>query len=115
MSISPEDRERRALAKARKPWHDVINECQSFATARGLKCEVRDPRSPQYQICRLTGDGVRLVVYPHRAPGMHYVARARDENSRDKDAAKRMLIEMGFYVKHKLHWFMYQEERQSTP
>lgn len=98
--------QRRALSRARKPWLEVIDDCQKVAYDLGLSIELRDPRAPHWQICLLTKLGVRIVVYPYRANRSHQFPRARDENSQDKQAADEVMRALAFHVRNK-PWFSF--------
>lgn len=91
----------RTLNKARKPWLEVIARMEAFAAAEGLACELRNPGTPEYQIVRLTGEGVRLIVYPHttRSTGNQH-ARVRTENSTDLVRAAELMGRMILTVKN---------------
>lgn len=84
-------------------WLDVRKRVQDFATGYELKVEFRNPESPTYQIAALRGDGVRLVVYPHKtkSTGNKHV-RIRDENSANPALARQLMIASGFTIKIKV-------------
>ena len=96
------DKEQRALKKALKPWLDTIEWCKKIAEDFGLVCEVRDPRAPHYQIFKLSGPGVCIIVYPYKCPSASgHLPRARDQNSKDKAQATIILAALGLHVRNR--------------
>ena len=57
------------LTKAQKEWATEIGMLQAFAEKDGMAVELRNPEAPEYQLARLTCEGVRLVAYPHQTTG----------------------------------------------
>lgn len=91
------------------PWQAIRAKLAAFAETHGLTVEARNPGAPQYQIALLTKDGVRLVVYPHTTQSTgHCHARIRDENSRDKATADRLMALSGLWIKHRGAWTAYK-------
>ena len=88
------------LRRERKYWAEVTAKCVSFACAESLDFEQRNPCYPEYQICRLTSPGVRLVVYPHRSGNGSRHARVRNDNSKDLVAAALLVKKLGLAVKN---------------
>lgn len=87
------------LTKEQKKWSVEIAILREFAEREGLSVELRNPVHPEYQIARLTGEGVRLVVYPHTVSSTrNRHARVRNENSKDKSKAESILYRMGAFA-----------------
>lgn len=83
------------LTKHQKPWKDEIAMLYAIAEREGLSIELRNPVAPEYQIARLTCDGVCIVVYPHTTRStFNQHARVRDENSKDKEKAEAIMYRM---------------------
>jgi hypothetical protein len=96
----------RALLKARKEWSDTIALVQQFAAEHHLTVELRNPSAPEYQIARLTGEGVRLIVYPHQQTNGTRHARIRSENSADVAKAETLMVASGMHVNNRPDiWF----------
>lgn len=55
-----------------------------------LGCTV-ERSAAMYEVAKVKGDGVALVIYPHRTTAGHYHLRVRDNNSKDKAKAARVL------------------------
>lgn len=86
------------------PWQPVRDRIADFAARYGLAVEARSPAAPQYQVALLTGDSVRLVVYPATSTTGSQHARIRDENSRDKTEAERLMALSGLWIRNKGSW-----------
>lgn len=65
-------------------WIDQIRKALWAANAQGI--ELKLSRS-DYQLARIIGKGVRLVLYPHRSTSGNYHVRIRNENSSNKALA----------------------------
>ena len=57
-------RQERLEKRIRAEWRPLLEKMQAVAQEHGMQIEERNPCAPEYQICRMTCDGVRLVVYP---------------------------------------------------
>jgi hypothetical protein len=82
------------LTKAQKEWATEIGILRAFAEKDGLTVELRNPEAPEYQLARLTCDGVRLIAYPHRTTAGNYHIRIRNENSKDRAKAQTIMEHM---------------------
>lgn len=48
--------------------------------------------SAMFEIAKVKGDGVSLVIYPHKTSANNYHARVRDNGSKDKAKALQVMI-----------------------
>lgn len=73
------------------PWQEEVD----YATAicAPLGCTV-ERSSHDYEVATVRGDGVQLVIYPHKTTAGHHHARVRDNGSKDKPAARRVMLAM---------------------
>lgn len=77
-------------------WRDELALAYAFAMREGLTFELR---AAAYQVARLTGDGVRILIYPHKTKSTGNVSlRVRDENSKDPDRADDLMVAMDALV-----------------
>lgn len=73
------------------PWQNEVDLAVAICTPFGCVVE----RSPHdYEIATVRGDGVQLVIYPHRTTAGHHHARVRDNGSKDKIAARTVMLAM---------------------
>lgn len=99
MGLTVEQRRRRDEDQFWEPW---FNKLTSFACDQSLAIERRNTLHPEYQLALLTGDGVRLIAYPHRTKSTgNRSCRIRDENSHDKKKAAALMVASGLYVKQR--------------
>jgi hypothetical protein len=56
-----------------------------------LGCAV-ERSSADYEIAKVKGDGVSLVIYPHRTTAGNHHARVRDNGSKNKLQADRVMV-----------------------
>lgn len=83
------------LTKEQAKWKHSIEWLTSFAEREGMAIELRNPSHPEYQIARLTCDGVRLVAYPHTVSStLNQHCRVRNENSNDKEKAAAIMARL---------------------
>lgn len=78
-----------AKRKRLPPWHRSYWESDLALAAPVLArhgCALEDVTA-DYQTARIVGDGVRLVIYPHRTSAGNYHLRLRDEGSAKPMAA----------------------------
>lgn len=64
----------------------LMNEKEQMALAEKIALENNcsiEPGADQYQTAKIVGDGVKLVIYPHKSTAGNYHLRIRDENSKD--------------------------------
>jgi len=76
--------------KPRKnPWQDEIDLAVAICSALG--CQV-EPSAAAYEIAKVSGDGVQLIIYPHTVKSTrNQHARVRDNGSKDKSRALRVM------------------------
>lgn len=79
------------LTKEQKPWRESINVLKAFAEKLGLTVELRNPSCPEYQLARLTCDGVRLIAYPHKTTAGNHHVRIRNEHSKNVAKATEIM------------------------
>jgi hypothetical protein len=86
-------------------WADDLKIADGFAQAYGLTLQLTDA---DYQVAKLVGRGVRLVLYPHKTSAGHHHLRVRDENSSDKALAQKLMALLdyaaGFNCTFSFHW-----------
>ena len=75
---------RRNLSKKVFNWGQDIEIVFDVAQRHGCHLE---PSTDEYIIAKIIGDGVRLVLYPHKTSAKNYHLRVRDENSKNPEAA----------------------------
>lgn len=94
-------KERRIRKEPRYDWSDVLTQMQTFAAENGLTVTPLNPGHPHYQIAKLKGEGVLLVVYPHttKSTGNQH-ARIRNEGSTNRDRARELIIKSGLTIKN---------------
>lgn len=79
------------MARAKK-WQDEIDYARQICAPLGCAVE---PSLHAYEIATVKGDGVQLIIYPHKTTGTGNVsARLRNNGSKDKAAARRVMIAM---------------------
>lgn len=72
----------------RHPWQDEIDWATTICAA--LSCTV-EISTADYEIAKVKGPGVSLVIYPHKTSARNHHARVRDNGSKDKRAADRVM------------------------
>lgn len=72
----------------RDPWKDEKAWAEQICTPLGYTVT---PSTAAYEIAKVHGPGVALVIYPHKTSASHHHARVRDNNSKDKAAAERVM------------------------
>lgn len=77
------------MAKAKSiPWQREFDWATQICAKHG--CQV-ERSSAQFEIAKVKGDGVSLVVYPHKTTAGHRHVRVRDNSSKDREAAARVM------------------------
>lgn len=77
-------------------WATELELAYAFAQREGLTFQLS---TAAYQVAKLTGDDVRIVIYPHRTKSTGNVSlRVRDENSRNTARADALLDAMDALV-----------------
>lgn len=67
--------------RRREPWADEMRWAEIILTPLG--CTVERSMA-DYEIAKVKGEGVSLVIYPHRTTALNHHARVRDNGSKDK-------------------------------
>jgi hypothetical protein len=76
------------MSAKRHPWQDEID--WATAICAPLACTV-ELSAADYEIAKVNGAGVSLVIYPHKTSARNHHARVRDNGSKDKRAADRVM------------------------
>lgn len=76
------------MSRNRDEWADEFKWATTICQNHG--CTVTRSTA-QYEIAKVIGPGVALVIYPHRTTAGNRHARVRDNNSKDKAAAEKVL------------------------
>jgi hypothetical protein len=77
-------------------WLEYLPEWRSRLEPLGCKVEISQCT---YEIAKVKGDGVSLVIYAHRSSNT-YNARIRDNGSKDKKAAAHAIAASKLWCKH---------------
>lgn len=73
-------------------WSEELDLAHGFAQREGLTFDLRDA---PYQVARLTGPTVCILIYPHKTKSTgHLSLRVRDENSADPNLADDLMAKM---------------------
>jgi len=78
----------RKRAGAHYVWSKELEVAYAFAVRQGLAFFLTDA---PYQVAKLIGDDVTLVIYPHKTSAGHRHLRVRNENSRNKPRALELM------------------------
>ena len=80
-------------------WAADLEVAFAFAAEHGLRFELA---TADYQVAKLIGDDVRLLIYPHKTPNTGNVSlRVRDENSRNQDRADDLMAALDAAVPYR--------------
>jgi hypothetical protein len=81
------------MAKSRRhPWQTEIDYATTICAKLGCTVAVSHH---DYEIAIVKGDGVQLVIYPHKTSTTSNIsARLRDNGSKDKSKARRVMLAM---------------------
>jgi hypothetical protein len=79
-------------AKKENPWLREIGWASTICEPLG--CEVAEADLSKYEIAKIKGDGVSLVIYPHTTSARNQHARVRDNGSKDKRKAALIMRAM---------------------
>jgi hypothetical protein len=71
------------------PWQQEFE--WAAAICAPLGCTVTRSEA-QFEIAKVSGEGIALIIYPHRTSAGNYHARVRDQNSKDAAKARRVMI-----------------------
>ncbi|WP_313103392.1 hypothetical protein [Brevundimonas sp.] len=73
-------------------WRNELELAHDFAMREGLTFELS---ATAYQVAKIIGPDVRIVIYPHRTKSTGNVSlRVRDENSKNPDRADDLMVAM---------------------
>lgn len=87
-----------------KTWKPHIVEWGKTVAPFG--CEIA--ASPHaYEIAKVTGAGVSLVIYPHKSTSGHRAARVRNNSSKDVERARQVIAALHLWCKEDCHLWMY--------
>lgn len=77
------------MAKNKKlPWQQEVDWATTICGP--LFCTV-ERSTADYEIAKVKGDGVSLVIYPHKSSAGHYHLRVRDNGSKRPQFAARVM------------------------
>ena len=82
------------FVEAAKHMRCTLNDLRNNEALLNKYCPVglRVERSEHaYEVWRINGEGVSLIVYPHRTSAGHYHLRIRNNGSQDKGRARALL------------------------
>jgi len=80
------------MKKKRHPWQEEIDYATTICAKLGCTVELS---SHDYEIATVKGEGVQLVIYPHKTSGTgNLSARLRDNGSKDKSKARHVMLAM---------------------
>lgn len=71
-----------------EPWRQEILWASQICAAFG--CNVYRSTA-DYEIAKVNGDGISLVIYPHRTTAGNYHVRVRDNGSKNRLGARRVM------------------------
>lgn len=87
-----------------KEWKPRLGEWRALVLPFG--CEVA--ASPHaYEIAKVSGPGVSLIIYPHKSTSGHHSARVRNNNSKDVELARKTIAALHLWCKEDCHLWMY--------
>jgi len=69
-------------------WKDDLDIAFAFAAENGVQLFLSDA---PYQVAKLVGDDVKLVIYPHKTTAFNYHLRIRDEGSKNRLRALQIM------------------------
>ena len=76
----------------RHPWKTELDYAVTICAALGCTVELS---THDYEIATVKGDGVQLLIYPHKTSSTRNIsARLRDNGSKDKNKARRVMLAM---------------------
>src|ERR1700744_4085952 len=71
-----------------EPWAQEVRWAKAICAL--LDCEVA-PSTAMFELAKIKGDGISLVLYPHKTSASNYHIRVRDNGSKDKVKADRVM------------------------
>lgn len=79
------------MGKKRDPWAEVMGYAETICAHLGLTIE---RSAHDYEIAKVKGPGVSLLIYPHRNSNGHLSARLRNNGSFDATNARTAMLAM---------------------
>jgi len=70
------------------PWAQEVDWATQICGQLGCLVE---RSAADYEIAKVKGDGVSLVIYPHKTTAGHYHVRVRDNGSKNPEQAARVM------------------------
>jgi len=70
------------------PWAQEVDWAMQICTQLGCTVE---RSAADYEIAKVKGDGVSLVIYPHKTTAGHHHARVRDNGSKNPVRAAEVM------------------------
>ncbi len=94
-------------------WDENLTEWRESVKPFG--CEIKRSTAA-YEIAKVIGPGVALIIYPHKSSRGHHAARVRNNNSKDIELSRQVIAALKLWCKEDCHLFMYgyQGPRPST-
>ncbi|AKR55742.1 hypothetical protein XM25_08010 [Devosia sp. H5989] len=78
------------MAAVSRRWKDEFGFAKTICSKLGCTVE---PSAHAYEIAKVKGEGISLVIYSHTTTSTrNKSARVRDNGSKDKEAARRVLL-----------------------
>lgn len=75
--------------RKRLPWAEEIGYAKTICAALGLTIA---RSSHDYEVAIIKGDGVQLLIYPHKNTNSNVSLRIRDNGSEDKAKGRAVMI-----------------------
>ena len=75
----------------REPWATELGYAETICNHLG--CVVARSQH-EYEVATVKSDGVSLIIYPHTSTQRHVSLRLRDNGSKDKTKARRIMLAM---------------------
>lgn len=76
------------MSKTFEPWAEEFG--WAVAICKPLGCTVEKSKA-MFELATVKGDGVSLVIYPHRTTAGNYHLRVRDNSSKDRAKAAAVM------------------------
>lgn len=90
-------------------WSDDLAVARDVCAELGLQLSLTDA---DYQVAKITGEGVRLVIYPHKTTAGHRHLRVRNENSTNPARAAEAMVALD---KAKTGWCTFSSNLRRLP
>ena len=82
----------------RNPWQGVIDEARAIVQQGDVTVV---PSDHDYEIATIKGEGLSLVIYPHKTTAGHRHARVRNNNSKNTVRAREVITSLIYGKKTK--------------